>query len=259
MTDRENYEAFMDQYGRLVYSVNPIEFEEGIKALRALAERGNIWANVKLYHTLREHFGMDYTEAETWIDRLTQLYAEDPDRFDSRALLYIGNIVTDIRSKGMRLQNQDEASTGEMVAWFARSLSKGEWIAGVRLLGSYFHAPSSLNDEGFAWCVRILDDDNSDSRLSCIDYVLHYLGKLAEQGHAPSQYLLGVISVKGDIFARSDEKAAEWFSKAAEQGYDRAVRAMKEYRRDGNFLALVTREYLEPDDYDAPDPFEGFL
>ena len=55
--------------------------------------------------------------------------------------------------------------------------------------------------------------------------------------------------VKGDVVKVSDEKAREWFARSAGNGYERAIRVMDEYGRDGNFLTLLTREYLEPDDF----------
>lgn len=252
MSDREAYNEFLRKNYDNLYSKVPEESAEAERSLRTLAETGNVYAMVGMAEFLRS--ASRRPEAEVWLERITRRYAERPYDFDYRTLYRIGNVVTDLR-RGKEWRELDEASAREAVGWYSRSLSKGEYGAAAGIMCIYLRGPVSLADEGFAWCVRLLNYIEPWVHMRCTDRILEYLSKTARQGHAPSQYLLGVMYVKGDVCPRSDEKAAGWFAKAAEQGYGRALRAMEEYRRDGNFLALVTREYLEPDRYDVTDPF----
>ena len=255
MSDREVYNEFFRKYDLNLYSMVPEESAEAERALRTLAETGNVYAMVRMAGFLVQKGTDRRPEVDMWLERIARRYSEWPDDFDSRTLYQIGNIVSDRRSRGKEWRELDEASAREVVGWYSRSLSKGEYGGAIGIMCTYLCGPDSLADEGFAWCVRLLNYIEPRGRMRCTDRILVYLYKTARQGHAPSQYLLGVMYVKGDVYPRSDEMAAEWFAKAAEQGYGRALRAMEEYRRDGNFLALVTREYLEPDRYDVTDPF----
>ena len=257
MSDREAYNEFLRKNYDNLYSKVPEESAEAERALRTLAETGNVYAMVRVAGFLVQKGTDRHLEVDMWLERIARRYSERPDDFDSRTLNRIGNIVSDRRYRGKEWREFDEASAREAVGWYSRSLSKGEYGGAIGIMCTYLCGPVSLADEGFAWCVRLLNYIEPLVHIQCTDLILEYLYKTALQRHAPSQYLLGVMYVKGDVCPRSDEKAAGWFAKAAEQGYGRALRAMEEYRRDGNFLALVTREYLEPDRYGVTDQFIG--
>ncbi len=50
--------------------------------------------------------------------------------------------------------------------------------------------------------------------------------RLAEQGHAKTQYNLGVLYQKGQGVPQDDAEALQWYRKAAEQGNARAQRRL---------------------------------
>ncbi|MFZ1917410.1 MAG: GAF domain-containing protein [Terriglobales bacterium] len=52
------------------------------------------------------------------------------------------------------------------------------------------------------------------------------LHKLAEQGDAEAQFMLGTLYRNGDGVLQNDTQAIEWFQRAAEQGYVRALSAL---------------------------------
>jgi hypothetical protein len=56
--------------------------------------------------------------------------------------------------------------------------------------------------------------------------------KIAEQGDAMAQYLLGAMYYKGDGVKQDFAKAKFWYEKAAAQGLDWAQRALKEELND---------------------------
>jgi TPR repeat protein len=49
----------------------------------------------------------------------------------------------------------------------------------------------------------------------------------AEQGHAKAMLVLGVMYIKGQGVAQSNALAREWFTKAANEGHENAVNALK--------------------------------
>ena len=51
--------------------------------------------------------------------------------------------------------------------------------------------------------------------------------KAAEQGHAESQYIVGLCYQIGHGVEQNPNKAYEWFMKAAEQGYEKAINALE--------------------------------
>ena len=55
------------------------------------------------------------------------------------------------------------------------------------------------------------------------------LTKAAEQGHAESQYNLGVMYANGDHVVQEDVQAVKWFSMAAEQGDIEAQSALRTF------------------------------
>lgn len=52
------------------------------------------------------------------------------------------------------------------------------------------------------------------------------LRKLAEQGEAEAQFMLGTLYRNGDGVLQNDKQAVEWFQRAADQGYVRALSAL---------------------------------
>jgi len=52
------------------------------------------------------------------------------------------------------------------------------------------------------------------------------LRKLADQGDAEAQFMLGTLYRNGDGVLQNDEQAVEWFQRAANQGYVRALSAL---------------------------------
>ncbi len=72
----------------------------------------------------------------------------------------------------------------------------------------------------FAASFSACSDSKSDS-----DQGIKQLRKAAEQGHADAQYFLGHCYHNGKGVEQDDVKAAEWWRKAADQGFELA----KEY------------------------------
>lgn len=68
--------------------------------------------------------------------------------------------------------------------------------------------------------------------------VLERIKKTATQGHASSQYILGLMYYEGDGIAKDINKAKLWLGKAAESGYEDAR----------NFLDKITTGWFIPDD-----------
>ena len=50
--------------------------------------------------------------------------------------------------------------------------------------------------------------------------------KAAKQGYVQAQYNLGVMYANGTGVEQSDEKAVEWYQKAADQGFEDAMVAL---------------------------------
>ena len=55
--------------------------------------------------------------------------------------------------------------------------------------------------------------------------------KAAEQGFASAQYKLGYMYYHGYGIEESYEKAVEWYQKAAEQGYEPAIKELNRLDR----------------------------
>lgn len=60
-----------------------------------------------------------------------------------------------------------------------------------------------------------------------------YIGcnKAAEQGHADTQYMLGVMYQNGYGVKQDYAEARKWFNKAAEQGHETAQTMLKYFYR----------------------------
>ena len=68
-----------------------------------------------------------------------------------------------------------------------------------------------------------------------VDYekAAEWFTKAAEQGHAEAQYNLGFCYENGKGVPQDNEKAVEWYEKAAEQGYDDAIKKLEELKEKG--------------------------
>ena len=64
----------------------------------------------------------------------------------------------------------------------------------------------------------------------------------ANQGYAAAQNNLGVMYAEGRGVSKDDDKAVEWYRKAADQGYERAIHALKLLRllQNSDINALST-------------------
>lgn len=71
---------------------------------------------------------------------------------------------------------------------------------------------------------------------------------MAVQGHASSQYLLGLMHLEGDGIARDREEALRWLERAAAQGHEGALSHLAEMAARGNVaahlaLGLIARDH----------------
>ena len=71
---------------------------------------------------------------------------------------------------------------------------------------------------------------------------------MAVQGHASSQYLLGLIYLEGDGIARDHEEAVKWLERAAARGHEGALSHLSEMAKRGDVaahlaLGLIARDH----------------
>ena len=255
-SDRDLYDRLWKENRDQLISDDPEEFRIAAERLRALADDGNIYALEHLV-SYASRYSLTADDVRHHLDMMRRIYGERPDDFPGHVLVSIGNAIRDSDPR------RQEATVRESLKWYERAASKGDRFAFCRILAVYEYDLPGRPDEEFPWCIRALrlggpkPMEKMDDVGMAVDTAMDRMISNANAGHPPSQYRLGMSYLKGDVFERSDELAKGWFSRAAEGGYGRAAVAMEEYERDGNFLALVTREYLQPDDYGIRDMTEG--
>ena len=259
-SDREQIDEFWRE-NRDLYNKDENEFyRRKAQFLKNLSDEGSVIATAELIFRSDRHCLND-DEFRFYMDRISKSYNENPEAFDSGLLYQVGEGVA-CRGKPDR-QKKDERTLREALKWLARSMSK-DGISCLSSIVSIYKNLPNCDDELFGWCIWGLEQSvilraDGYSGVWAIVLSADTIVKMAVNGHSPSQYRLGMMYLKGDILKRSDEMAKEWFSRSAEGGYEKAITAMEGYRMDGNFLSLVKRDYLQPDDYGIKDMPKTYL
>ena len=252
--DKKQFDIFMGENHEKLFNKDSEDFEKAVKLLKNMSDGGNINATIYLI-SLYRLFSLEKNEIQTYLDRIRKAYDQNPEIFDEGMLCNIGSSIERCGPLTYNSTNRED-NLREALKWAMRWFSRGDINSVYSILNIYKQLPDN-NDDAFQWCVWGLSRDEVE-RMDAggsmvIDPSISHVRRMAEIGHPPSQYRLGMMYLKGDIVKRSDDRAKEWFSRSAEGGYGRAITAMKEYEKDGNFLALVMREYLHPDDYGVED------
>lgn len=197
--------------------------ERAVEWYRKAAEQGNFDAQLNLYRCYRNGLGIaqNETQAVEWYNRA----AEQAEQNDSVIQFNLG------------LSCEQEHEYNHAVYWYRKAAEQGNYDAQLKLYKCYRYGDGVKEDETQAmeWYNRAaeqIDQSDSDAQYSLgweLRYRLFYdekavewFRKAAEQGHAGAQYELGWCYSHGRGVKKDLKKAVEWFRKAADQGYDAA-------------------------------------
>jgi len=119
----------------------------------------------------------------------------------------------------------------EAVKWYRKAAEQGNAAAQFGLGTMYFHGRGVARDsaeamkwyrkaaaQGYEYAQRALNDAEAVKQLR----------KVAEQGDAQSQYLVGLDYISGNRVAKDDAEGKKWLRKAAEQGHKKAQDALND-------------------------------
>jgi TPR repeat protein len=103
------------------------------------------------------------------------------------------------------------------------------------------------------WQEKLLKHD-PDTQLymgkACIEYkeykeAAEWFTKAAEQGNMDAQYELGVLYLNGDGITKDSDKAIKWFNKAGDQGHVKAKEWLEKEKREQEERERKEREHQE--------------
>src|SRR5277367_6058522 len=183
----------------------PQGLAEAMRWFREAADQGDAQAEFSLGFMYKEGDGVpqDYAEAVKWFGKAAEQ----------------GNILEET-NLGLMYDKGDGVPQdyAEAVKWFRKAADQGNDEAEYRLAHMYAEGNGVPQDyaETARWYQKALEQGYYHTQAS---RGLMYLRKAADQGNADAQFNLGGMYEKGYQLPQDYAEAAEWYRKAADQGY----------------------------------------
>ena len=167
--------------------------DEAIKWYRKSAEQGNAVGQVNLGYMYRNGFGVaqDYAEAAIW-------YRKSAEQ---------GNTVAQ-RNLGLLYESGNGVAQdyAEAITWYRKSAEQGDADGHIALGNMYFGG-------------RGVEVDYTEA--------FNHFRISAAQNNVMGQYNLGLMYEGGLGVSQDKDEAIKWYTKAAEQGHERAQKAVE--------------------------------
>ena len=149
-----------------------------------------------------------------------------------------------VRGESLTFKGKPQTTAEERVKRYISAAEKGNVDAQYKLALCYYKGEGIAQSYSNAieWFRKAAENGNADAQYSlgmcyfeghaCCDTMSNaeavaWLQKAAENGVPEAQYVIGVFYYNGENLPKSEEKAKEWFRKAAELGDKDAVKALE--------------------------------
>ncbi len=224
---------------------------ENIKSLMEAAEQGDAKAQTELADRYRDGKGIDqdYTKAVEWYRKAAEQ----------------GDVVGQRRLGVRYLQGQGiEKDSKEAFYWCNKAAEQNDVIA-MNNLGACYIGFEQNYEKAVEWFTKAAEQGLADAQLNlglCYEYgfcdgtndgnevdiiqawnainekmnannekAFEWYKKAAEQGNVDAQFKLGEYYRDGKGVVQDLEKAVEWFTKAAEQGHAKAKENLEKIKQ----------------------------